>query len=202
MNVELRKKRLTMSQKHVLEGLFFISPWIIGCLVFFLMPFLNSVRLSFSEITKVTGFEMKWIGAGNYAKAFVWDIEFMPLMLSTIKDTVVSTPLTIVFSLFIAILINRDIKFRGFFRGVFFLPVLLGTGLVLKQLLGMNVQQQAMDVARGIVMPQEVVNYLGPAVTGFISAFMDQITIVFWKSGVEIILFLAGLQNIPTALYE
>jgi len=196
------KKRLTIEQKHVLEGYLFILPWMIGFLCFFIFPFFQSVRLSFSKITKVTGFEMDWIGISNYAKAFVWDIRFVPLLINAITDTVINMPLTLVFSLFIAMLVNRDIKFRGFFRGAFFLPVLLGAGFVLKQLLGMGIEEQATEVARGVVMPDDVLMYLGSNAAKFVNGFMNRITIVFWMSGVQIIIFLAGLQSIPGSLYE
>lgn len=196
------RKQLTMKQKHVLEGYLFILPWIVGVLLFFILPFFQSVQLSFSKITKISGFEMEWIGIDNYAKAFVWDIRFVPLLITAITDTIINTPLTLIFSLFIAILVNRDIKFRGFFRGIFFLPVLLGTGFVLKQLLGMGVESQAMEIARGIIMPEEVLMYLGSNVAKYVNNFMNRITVVFWKSGVQIIIFLAGLQSIPGSLYE
>ncbi len=196
------RKQLTMKQKHVLEGYLFILPWIVGALLFFILPFFQSVQLSFSKITKISGFEMEWIGIDNYAKAFVWDIRFVPLLITAITDTIINTPLTLIFSLFIAILVNRDIKFRGFFRGIFFLPVLLGAGFVLKQLLGMGVESQAMEIARGIIMPEEVLMYLGSNVAKYVNDFMNRITVVFWKSGVQVIIFLAGLQSIPGSLYE
>lgn len=193
---------MTIRQRHILEGFLFVLPWILGFFLFFAVPFLQSIQLSFSKITKVSGFEMQWIGWANYMRAFVWDVKFVPLLIRSITDTIVNTPLTIVFSLFIAMLINRDIRFRGFFRGSFFLPVLLGTGFVLKQLLGMGVEEQAMEVARGIVMPEEVMRYLGPTVAGYINGFMSRITIIFWRSGVQVVILLAGLQSIPGTLYE
>lgn len=195
-------RRLTMKQKHVLEAYLFIMPWIIGFLLFFTLPFFQSLRLSLSKITKVSGFEMEWVGGVNYLRAFVWDVTFVPKLIKVLSDIIVNTPMTLVFSLFIAMLVNRDIKFRGFFRGTFFLPVLLGTGFVLKQLLGMGVEAQATAVARGIVMPDEILMYLGPTVAGFIDGFMNRITLIFWNSGVQIIIFLAGLQGIPSSLYE
>lgn len=145
---------------------------------------------------------MEWIGLDNYAKAFVWDVAFVPYLNQAITNTIINLPLNLVFSLFIAILVNRNIRFRGFFRGTFFLPVLLGSGFVLQQLLGIGVDQQATEVARGIVMPDEVLMYLGPNVVSYVNSFLSRITVTFWSSGVQIIIFLAGLQSIPAALYE
>ena len=195
-------KKLTMEQKRSIEGIFFITPWLIGVLIFFANPIVHSIKLSFSKIVRMSGFQMEFVGLANYQKAFVWDIKFVPMFLNVVKNTLINTPLTLVFALLIAILINRPMKGRGFFRTVFFLPVLLGTGLVMKQLLGMGVGNDAMAVAKGILMPDELAKYLGPSFSNMVSEFLGRITLILWKSGVQIILFLAGLQGISSSFYE
>jgi ABC-type sugar transport system permease subunit len=186
----------------MISGYLFILPWLIGAVLFFINPFIQSLRLSFSKITKFAGFKMKWIGLENYAKAFLWDVEFVPMFITVVRDTFINTIMIVVFSLIIAILINKKIKFRGFFRGVFFLPVLLGTGYVMEQLLGMNAEGPAMEMARGIAIPAQFMRYLDPLIVSALSGFLNKITYVLWKSGVQIILFLAGLQGISSSLYE
>jgi len=195
-------KKLTITQRKKVNGYLFISPWLIGLILFFLHPFLQSLRLSFSKITKFAGFHMKWVGLENYARAFLWDVDFLPMFGTVVKDTFINTIMIVVFSLMIAILVNKKIKFRGFFRGAFFLPVLLGTGYVMEQLLGINAEGPAMEMARGITMPEEFMRYLDPIVVSVLSGFLNRITYVLWKSGVQIILFLAGLQGISSSLYE
>ena len=145
---------------------------------------------------------MKWVGLENYARAFLWDVDFLPMFGTVVKDTFINTIMIVVFSLMIAILVNKKIKFRGFFRGAFFLPVLLGTGYVMEQLLGINAEGPAMEMARGITIPEEFMRYLDPVVVSVLSGFLNRITYVLWKSGVQIILFLAGLQGISSSLYE
>jgi ABC-type sugar transport system permease subunit len=194
--------KLNSEQKHMAEGLMFISPWIIGCAVFFVNPIVKSIILSFSKITKMKGFVMEWVGFQNYAKAFMWDVKFIPMFLNVVKNTFINTPITLVFAMFIAILINRPMKGRGLFRTIFFLPVLLGTGFIMNQLLNVGVGTKAMAVARGIMMPEAIMKYVGPYVSGAIGGFFDRITMILWKSGVQIVLFLAGLQGISTSLYE
>ena len=196
------KKRLSMQQRQNIEAFIFISPWLLGSIFFFFKPMLQSVKLSFSKVVRLNGFVMEWAGLANYEKAFLWDINFIPMFLNVVRDTLVNTPITLVFSLFIAMLINRPMKFRGFFRTVFFLPVLLGSGFVMKQLLGLGVGSEAMSVANGIIMPESIAMYLGPTFTNIVTIFLDRITIILWKSGVQIILFLAGLQGISISLYE
>ncbi|HBG76175.1 MAG TPA: sugar ABC transporter permease [Clostridiales bacterium] len=195
-------KKLTITQRKKVNGYLFISPWLVGLILFFLHPFIQSLRLSLSKITKFAGFHMKWVGLENYARAFLWDVDFLPMFGTVVKDTFINTIMIVVFSLMIAILVNKKIKFRGFFRGAFFLPVLLGTGYVMEQLLGINAEGPAMEMARGITIPEEFMRYLDPVVVSVLSGFLNRITYVLWKSGVQIILFLAGLQGISSSLYE
>ena len=195
-------KKLTITQRKKVNGYLFISPWLVGLILFFLHPFIQSLRLSLSKITKFAGFHMKWVGLENYARAFLWDVDFLPMFGTVVKDTFINTIMIVVFSLMIAILVNKKIKFRGFFRGAFFLPVLLGTGYVMEQLLGINAEGPAMEMARGIAIPEEFMRYLDPVVVSVLSGFLNRITYVLWKSGVQIILFLAGLQGISSSLYE
>lgn len=93
-----------------------------------------------------------------------------------------------------------SMKGRGFFRTAFFIPVLLGSGYVMKQLLGLGVD--GMTVTAGITVPRLIADLLGASMTELLQGFLDRITVVLWKSGVQIVLFLAGLQGIPGSLYE
>ena len=198
----LPKIRFNSRQRNILEAYMFISPWILGMLLFFVNPIFQSCKLSFSKITKLNGFVMEWAGTVNYEKAFLWDVKFIPMFLTTVKDTVINTPLTLVFSLFIAILINRPVKFRGFFRTTFFLPVLLGTGFVMQMVLGLGVGNDAASVVNGIELPRTVSMYLGSEFSTIVALMLERLTLILWKSGVQIILFLAGLQGISSSLYE
>ena len=194
--------KLNMKQRRSLAGWCFVSPWVLGGLVLLVFPLGYSLVLSFIRL-KNNGWQgASFAGWAHYQKAFVSDSEFVPKFLAVVKDTLINTPMILIVSLLIAIMLSRDIKARGFFRTIFFLPVLLGTGFVMEQILGQNVDQQAMEVARGILLPPQVQGYLGPDVTGYILEFFNRITMVMWKSGVQIIIALAGLQGISASLYE
>lgn len=130
--------RMTMERKRSFEALIFLAPWLVGFCLFFLGPITTSIRLSFSEIVKMKGFQMGFVGLENYRYIFFYDLNFVPMFLQTVSDTLLNTPICLVFSLAIAILINRPMKGRGFFRAAFFIPVLLGAGYVMKQMLGMG----------------------------------------------------------------
>lgn len=115
---------------------------------------------------------------------------------------IIQVPLIIVFSLLLAILISREIKFVGFFRVVFFLPFLLGTGHIMKQIIQQGVNMQVLAAARQVVLPDHMLAYLGPRVNEAVNNFFGIIVMVLWSSGVQILLFLTGLQSISTSLYE
>ena len=198
-NVKKKRKFLTMERRRVVEAYMFISPWIIGTAAFFVNAILSSIKLSFSDITQLKGFVMEYIGLGNYEHIFMYDINFMPTFIEVVIDTVVNTPLTLVFSLIIAMLINREAPGRGFFRTTFFLPVLLGSGYVMEQLLQIDATGA---VGVGIALPTMFEGILGNTFAPLIQSVLDRITLVLWRSGVQIILFLAGLQGISSSLYE
>ena len=186
---------MTIKTRRSLEGLMFVTPWIIGALLFFIFPLITSIRLSFSELVSMAGFKMKWNGIDNYKYLFQQSTTYIPNFLNEVKDTFIDTPITLLFSLIIAMLVNRDIKGRGFFRTVFFLPVLLGTGYVMEVLL-------SSDMNGVITIPSGLLQAIGASFAEIVQAFLARITTVLWKSGVQIILFLAGLQGISASLYE
>lgn len=195
-------KKMTISQRKSLDGFLFVLPWLLGCSLLFLYPVVNSLMLSMGELKSGGSLAVKFVGIINYKKAFVEDVNFIPNFLASVRSTLINLPLIIVFSLFIAILINRKMAFRGFFREVFFFPVLLGTGFIMQQLLQLRLDVEAMAMARQILMPDDVLIYLGPRVSQAVGVFFNTIVVVLWKSGVQIVLFLAGLQSIPGSLNE
>ncbi len=195
-----KKKHMKMQTRRMLEAMLFLSPWLIGLCVFFIVPIFISIRLSFSEVVKLKGFILEWVGVKNYEYIFFWDIKFIPTFLKSVQDTLLNTPITLVFSLLIAILINRPMKGRSFFRTAFFIPVLLGSGYIMKQLLGMGADSTS--ITSGIMVPEKILTLLGPSIAPIIQSILDRITVILWKSGVQIVLFLAGLQGISSSLYE
>jgi len=192
----LRPRFFTMERRRSLEALIFLTPWLIGLCLFFLGPITTSIRLAFSTITKMKGFEMGFVALENFQFIFFHDVNFVPMFLQTVTDTLLNTPICLVFSLVIAILINRPMRGRGFFRAAFFIPVLLGAGYVMKQMLGMGAD--GTTITTGIVVPELIADLLGHSLTDFLQGVLDRITVVLWKSGVQIVLFLAGLQGIST----
>lgn len=195
--------KLTLAQRRALHGFIFISPWFIGFLVFMAKPFVDSFHISFNTVDMMAGFSLKWVGFQNYVEAFTIDERFVPTLIRTVRDMLVNVPVILVFSLFTAFLTNQDLAGRTFFRGVFFLPVVIASGLVVEQLFRQGAGQLAgqSQTLAAIDLPGIVHMYLGPAAQ-IILDLLNRIVLVLWASGIQILLFLAGLQGISGTLYE
>lgn len=197
-----KKKTLTLQTRNSLKGLVFVSPFILGLCLFFVYPILMSLRLSVADSLKVVGMKLSGFTLDHYVKAFVIDAEFLPTFGEAVKQTLTQFPLIIVLSLIIAILLNRDIKCRGLFRTIFFIPFLLGTGNVYQQLLNQGVDKAVLNIMDGKLIPYNVLSYFGDTIMDVVQTVLGLLVSVLWGSGVQILLFLSGLQSISPSLYE
>lgn len=192
---------MTNKRRKAIIGLAFVSPWIVGFFVFTLYPMLYSLFLSFHQV-KITpvGVKTKYIGFENFNYAFFSDPVFLEKILNYVMEMMLNVPIIIVFSLIIALLINQKIKFRGMFRTIFFLPVIITSGPVINELLSQgassipNIEQYGMFTM--------IENSLSPIIAEPILYLFKQIIMVLWFSGVQILIFLAGLQKVDRSMYE
>ena len=223
--IALFGNRTALSRKKALEGRIFVLPWVIGFLLFVAWPLTYSLFLGFNKVN-VAGFKTNFIGLKNFARAFFIDIDFLPLLWETLADVIINTPVLTVFSLAVAILLNRKMKGRGLLRGLFFLPVVMSSGYVLRELLGQGISGLSVvlgidEASSGVMnLPTGAVvrggaetpgsldiavllnEFLGPQLASVIGAFLNRLGITLWRSGIQILLFLAGLQGISSSLYE
>ena len=198
----MKRIKIKSKTKQALIGLFFIAPFMIGTIVCFLYPVIASFLLSLGDTNKeMAGFHIEITGLRNYYRAFMEDINFVPMLLNVIKQTLTQTPLIIIFSLLIAIMLNKVKKFKGFFRVVVLLPFLLGTGEVLNHLTGQGVDKQIISISNSNIIPREFILYLGSDIVNLLDTLFGNIVLVLWSSGVQILLFLSGIQSITPSLY-
>ena len=195
-------KKKTLESRRKRQPLLFLAPWLLGTAVFFLFPVFYSLAISFSNLENPSTLQMTFAGLEHYHHALFVDTGFVGYLLEIFKTTITQTPVVVIFSLFIAILVNRKFPGRGLFRTVFFLPVILGPGFVMEQLMDQGLQEEAMKVVSQLILQDDVILYLGEKGTSFVQGFLSLLTQVFWRSGVQIVIFLAGLQKIPVSLYE
>ena len=196
------KKPTITERREALAGLAFISPWIIGLCLFFAFPIFRSIQLSFVNVLNMSEYELEWAGLDHYKYIFREDAWYVKHFVTTIKEMLIQIPLTNVFALFIAILLNRNFPGRTVYRTLFFLPVILGSGFIMSQLSGQGIQSEAMETAQNVLLPMELKIYLGGELTALLTDFLSLITSILWKCGVQIIIYLSGLQSVSPTLYE
>lgn len=162
-----------------------------------LLPLLINLIMSFSKIVNALNLQMKFVGWNNYIRLFKTDVNFLPAFFDTLKNTFLWTPFILVFALFLAILLNRNIRFKGVFRVIFFMPVLLGTGYIMQQVSGAaNILQMPDDIKSMIQY------YFSKDLADFFNQLLTQIMKMFWQTGIQVVIFLSGLQSIPDSYYE
>ena len=198
-------------------GLVFMIPWMIGFLLFFLYPFLRAVLLSLQKVTFLSGggFSTSFIGLDNYLTTLTRDEKFLPLAAGSLLDLFVNVPVCLVFSFFVAVLLKQKFHGNGLVKAIFFLPVILGTGVFLSVQsdtsavsgMAINSAMQEGIGSMGMLQSVNLVNILQdigvPAsVTAYITGPVDRIYSVISLSGVQIFIFLAGLNSISPSVYE
>lgn len=191
------KKRI----KKISPGLLFIAPWLIGFLFLVLWPLMQSFFFSLNNVRiRPTGRAFKFIGFNNYRDIFLKDMFFVQELFGFLMSTLLQVPVIVVFSLILAMLLNQDIKFKGLFRTIFFLPVIISSGPVMAQLIEQGAT--SIPIVDTTVIAAAISNIMPSwMATPFIGLF-SQIIIILWYSGVQILIFLAGLQKIDRSLYE
>ncbi len=196
-----RKKRFTNSFKYRLTGLLFVTPWIIGFLIFFLYPLYQSVLFSFSKVTfTAKGRVISFVGTDNFKYFFSRDPYFIQRIIVFFQNILLQVPLILVFSLVLALLLNEKVRLKGMFRTLFFLPIVVVSGPVMNMLLSQGSSTIPLIEQYGIY---EIINYSIPYFLAEpITSLFSQLILVLWYSGVPILIFIAGLQKIDKALYE
>lgn len=193
--------RITNRKRKAFIGLAFVFPWVAGFMLFTMYPMIYSIYLSFHRV-KITpiGIKTESVGLENYKYAFFSDPSFLADLLVYLKEMALNVPVIVVFSLIIALLINQKIKMRGIFRTIFFLPVVITSGPVITELLSQGATTIPNIESYGMFTLLE--DALNPTIADPIMYLFKQIILVLWFSGVQILIFLAGLQKVDHTLYE
>ncbi len=198
------------TRKKRLYGRLFILPWEIGFVLFFMKPLLQSLALVFSDLDKVRlteegVFSMTWNNFQNIYRILYVDTVYVDNLVKTIGSFVYTIPLIVALSLIVGVILNQKFKGRVLFRSVFFLPVIIATGVVMSYLMGDSTAESMRggSAGNGIDVSNLLMSInLPPNITTKVLGFVNQIFDLFWKCGIQIVLFISGLQSIPEQLYE
>lgn len=201
---ELRalKKRVKpgrLAKREAIAGLLFVSPWILGALLFLVYPLGTSFWYSLHKINFFKG-QFIFMGYENYTQVLFSDVSFTPELISYVTTTIISVPIIVVFALIIAMMLNQNIKGKGFFRLIFFLPVIIVSGPILG-----NLSSQGAGTITAIDMQAitgAIETFLPASVAEPISELFNNMITILWYSGVQILIFLSALQKIDRSVYE
>ena len=206
----MKNKRPSLEAKRVKVGYLFTLPFIIGAAVAIVYPIIVSVIYSFADITaNASGYNIKFLGLGNYNNIFNIDPTFKRILLNTLKSTALNVPVVIIFSFFLASVLNTEFKGRGMARTVLFLPMILNSNLVKSILsgdavMGSVTEKSSADTAQisgafeGFLSKLDI----GTGVTDLLVSSVDNITNILAMSVIPIIIMLAGLQSVSKSVYE
>lgn len=205
-----KRKALSVERRRVRAGWIFLAPWLLGLLNLFIIPFIYSVVYSLSNVyidADSVGLQIKLIGFSNYNYLFFRDSSFIMTVWDSVANLLYSVPVIFIFSIFIALLLNQQFKGRGFVRSMFFLPVIIASGVVMKIIQKDVFVQSSMSDTASVFQTDAIVEILER--TGLPDKIITVITGVTgdvfdlsWKSGIQILLFISALQSISPSYYE
>ena len=209
------KKQKTLAglqKRKAIGGYIFISPFIIGFLVFMVKPLCQSLYMSFCDVKIAAGvINPVWYKIEQYKFALTVDPNFNRLLVEEFTRMLTNSLAIMVFSFFVALILNQEFKGRALVRAIFFLPVILSSGVILgletNNSLMAQLQVNIKEAASGISITETVETILrtaGVGVRAFEEVFklIDGIYDVAIASGIQIIIFLSGLQTISASMYE
>ena len=194
-----RRSGLTMAQKKAFTGYMYMMPWIVGFLGLVVYPFARIVYMSFNNVFQYqTTYEFEWVGWNNYARILTEDIDFIIEVQNFVVRVLLYTPVIITLAIIIALLLNQDIKGKGFFRMIFFLPIIILNGELLENMSNYG----GTDIRLSFFIIDIITTIIPPFAVNLFVEMFGYIVEILWYTGVPILIFLAMLQKIDRSLFE
>ena len=212
MKKQKQNKLAGLQKRKAISGYLFILPFIIGFLAFMVMPLFRSLYMSLCKVN-INSSTITYVFSGlmNYKTAFTIDPEFNRLLTEELTRMFINGVAIMVFSFFVALILNQKFKGRALVRAIFFLPVILSSGVILgvetNNSLLASVQEMVQESASNTSITDSIKDILvtsGVGASAFEKVFevVDGIYDVALASGIQIIIFLSGLQTISPSMYE
>jgi oligogalacturonide transport system permease protein len=192
---------ISLRTREALHGYGFILIWIMGFLIFTFLPLIQTFHYSFNKVTVTsTSINQSYVEWSNYTRALFTDPNFIELLIGYIVETLISIPIVLIFAMIIAIFLNFDFKLKGLFRVIFFLPIVITSGPVIRELTA-----QGAASAPGIASIPAVIDFLEElprALRSPVEYLLTSFVLILWFSGVQILIYLASLQKVDGSIYE
>lgn len=219
-----RKHHVSLDAKKARAGYFFVLPFLLGILFIYLPILIDSITYSFSSFRWKDGGSAKglnFVGFEHYKYAFTSDDKFVTTLISGLQNLVFEVPAIVIFSLFIAVVLNQKMLGRAAFRAIFFVPVIIATG-IMEGLTDLTAAastaedpalQGAAGEAENATGASQIISVLdvqalfenmkvGVELVAYVVTLVNNIYQIINYSGVQMLIFLAGLQSISPQIYE
>ncbi len=215
-----RKRAASLDARKARAGWVFVLPFVIGFLIIYLPIIIDSIKYSFHTVKfGSSGLSLQFVGFGNYQRALFEDPEFVQILTAGIQQLIFDIPAIVIFSLFIAVLLNQKMVGRAAFRAIFFIPVIIATGIVDSidqsntMLEYMENTEEGINDGSGQNATSEILSVVdievlfanmkvGTELVEYVVNMVNNIYNIINRSGVQMLIYLAGLQSISPAIYE
>ncbi len=213
------RHRQSLDKRKARAGWLFVLPFVLVFVLVYVPIIADSINYSFNDIVirKGGGYTLQWVGFQNYSDALFTDANFVPTLTSGIQKLIFDIPAIVIFSLFMAILLNQKMRGRAVFRAIFFVPVILATGLIeeidLSNTMTSYMESSGINMGGDTAAASQIMSAvdfqnlfsnmkLGEELVDYVVGIVNNIYDVVNRSGVQMLVFLAGLQSISPAIYE
>lgn len=208
--VKKQKKHKGIESLKSTYGRLFVLHWEIGLILFFVMPLFQSFYYAFCDVSFSGGeYHFQYAGLKNFNYAWNENANFSNNVSLSLTSIVGSLPVIVIISLILALLLNQNFRGRLFFRGLYFLPVIIASGVVIELLFKTTTADVSSSgvsdsFAANMLQIDDIMNWLSlPTEIGaYFSGLLNDIFNLVWNCGIQIVLFISGMQSIPDSLYE
>lgn len=211
-----KRSKLSLSTRKNLMGYWFVLPFVLGMILLYIPALIEAFRYSVSTIDIIPGsYELNYIGLENYKHVLQVDPTFIRSIFETTGDLFLNVAIILIYSLIMATILNRNIGAKGFYRALLFLPVIIATGVITEaeNTTFTNLSSSTLDIEAGAAIAGGLFSEvditllinslsLSTELTGIVVGAINNIYSIVTSSGVQLIIFLAGLQSISPTVYE
>ena len=208
-SLKLGKKHKGIESLKSTYGRMFVLHWEIGLLVFFIVPLIKSLYFAFCEISFTGGaFQYTYIGLENINYVMNENADFTTYLWATLGSMPLQVFVIVIMSLILALLLNQKFRGRLFFRALYFLPVIIASGVVIEHLFNstsgeLSSSGVSESFAANMMSVDDILSWLLlPQIGLKFSELLNDIFNLIWNCGIQIVLFISGMQSIPDSLYE
>ena len=201
--------RLTMGKRREMHGYVFILPWILGVIAFFIKPLAEACIYLFNSVKIESGYvTTTYVGLSNFRKVFFEDPENTRLIVSSLGNTFFECLLIVVFSLLISIALNSKLPTVSVAKAIYALPIIVSSGVLLMVFKNDLFAQSALQNSDATIFQATA---LRETLTGFgldyeqvnfMTQTVDKIMDIVWRTGIQILIFIGGLNSVSPQLYE